>query len=275
MDLTRYLDRIGLIEQPAADPAGLALLQESHRRTIGFENFDIRLGKSIAIDSASVFDKLVRRGRGGYCFEQNRLYADALEALGIGTRPVLARVLLGLHEGGVPPKTHVALIANLNGEAWLVDAGFGGSYVPPLRLAHESSARTDDGAAHRLTEEPEGAWLLERRGPASSTDGRAGASPGWHGQYRFTLDPVAPVDLEMSNHWTSTRPGTRFTSVHVASIVLPGGFASLSDRRLTVHDRTRSEQRDIADVGEYGALLRDLFRLSITDEEIAKLSLFA
>lgn len=85
MNLERYLDRIGLAEAPAPDAKGLAALQLAHRCSIGFENLDVRLGRNIRIDSASVFDKLVVRGRGGYCFEQNRLYSDMLRQLGIAT----------------------------------------------------------------------------------------------------------------------------------------------------------------------------------------------
>ncbi|WP_438452424.1 arylamine N-acetyltransferase, partial [Listeria monocytogenes] len=72
-DLTAYLARIDLPETPVADVDGLAALQRAHRLAIPFENLDVKLGRGVAIDSASVFDKLVTRRRGGYCFEQNRL----------------------------------------------------------------------------------------------------------------------------------------------------------------------------------------------------------
>lgn len=82
MDVQTYLQRIGLEATPAADADGVARLQLAHRQAIAFENLDIRLGRTILVDSASVFHKLVARGRGGYCFEQNRLFADVLTALG-------------------------------------------------------------------------------------------------------------------------------------------------------------------------------------------------
>lgn len=280
MQLERYIDRIGLPGIPAADAQGLATLQLAHRQAIGFENLDVRLGRGIRIDSASVFDKLVVRHRGGYCFEHNRLYSDVLAKLGVENRPLLARVLVGATDGAVTPRTHTLLLARIEGRDWIADAGFGGSYVPPMPLEEGVEIATPDGAAHRLlrTGAPgsfAGEWRLERAGPASATDGRAAPHGDWQPQYVFDLGEVAQDDLEMSNHWTATRPATRFTSLHIASIVLPEGFASLTERQFTVHVQGASETWMIDDAHDYAGTLRDVFRIQISDEEAAMLPLFA
>ncbi|GLK43111.1 N-hydroxyarylamine O-acetyltransferase [Novosphingobium resinovorum] len=282
MDIDRYLARIGLSHTPLADPDGLAALQQAHRQAIGFQNLDISLGRGIRIDSASVFDKLVVRRRGGYCFEQNRLYGDVLAALGMANRPLLARVRMGLAEDAPPPpRTHVLLLVRAEpGRAWIADAGFGGSYVPPLPLEDGAEARTRDGAAHRLRRIGEmggqhGEWLLERAGPVEATDGRAAPHGEWQAQYTFDLAKVVPGDLEMVNHWTSTRPDTRFTMLHVASVVLPEGFAALSERALRIHRGGITETREIADAADYATTLRDLFGIALSEAEVARLPLFA
>ncbi|TCU61065.1 N-hydroxyarylamine O-acetyltransferase [Novosphingobium sp. PhB57] len=280
MDIDRYFARIGLSEMPARSSEGLGAVQTAHRQSIGFENLAIPLGQGIRIDSASVFEKLVTRGRGGYCFEQNRLYADALSAMGLVNRPLLARVLLGLGEGVVPPRTHTLLLVNLDGEAWIADAGFGGSYVPPLPLEDGAQVQTGDGAWHRLLRGGErgslgGEWRLERAGPAGATDGRGAPHGDWQPQYVFDLDDVAQDDLEMSNHWTSTRPGTRFTTLCVASVVLEGGFASLSDRQFTIGRHGESEVRQIETAAEYARLLGETFGITLSEEDAAKLPIFA
>ncbi len=280
MDVQTYLDRIGLAAAPAADAQGVAALQLAHRRAIGFENLDVRLGRGIRIDNASVFDKLVARGRGGYCFEQNRLFADALAALGVENRPLLARVLLSVPDHVVPPRTHVLLLIRLEGKPWIADAGFGGSYVPPMPLEHGAEAATADGVRHRLLRVGDcgsisGEWRLERAGPVTTTDGRGAAHEDWQVQYVFDLSEVAPDDLEMCNHWTSTRPGTRFTSLHIASIVLPGGFATLTERQFTCWREGVSEARSIDDPADYASTLRTVFRIALSDEEAAALPLFA
>lgn len=279
MNLDRYLTRIGLDAAPVPDAGGLAMLQAAHRMAIGFENLDIPLGRGIRIDSESVFDKLVMRGRGGYCFEQNRLYADALAALGLPNRPLLARVRLGLPAGATPPRTHVCLLAEVQGTPMLADAGFGGSNVPPLPLVDAAEALTDDGARHRLRRIGEagsagGQWLLERAGSPAATDGRAAPHADWQPQYTFDLSEVAADDLEQANHWTATRPGTRFTALHVASIPRADGFASMVDRELTMHHAGGTRRRVIADAPDYARTLREVFRIALGADEAAGLPLF-
>ena len=279
--LSAYLHRLRLDAPPTADPDGLACLQAAHRQTIGFENLDIRLGRPIRIDPASAFDKLVTQGRGGYCFEQNRLFSDMLAALAMPNRPLLARVWLGLTPGSdaPPPRSHMLLLVDLDGAPWVADAGFGGSYVPPLPLVDGAMAHTADGAAHRLRRvgalgDLAGEWLLERAGPVKATDGRSAPHGDWQPQYGFDLAPVAPIDLEQCNHWTATRPDTRFTTLQIVSIALPDGFAAMTDRRLALYCGGEASMREIGSAADYHAVLADLFRLTISARDVAALSLF-
>lgn len=277
--LKAYFQRIGLVKTPEHDASGLACWLAAHRQAIPFENLDIPLARGIAVDADSVFNKLVGARRGGYCFEQNRLFSDMLALAGFANRPMLARVRLQVPAGQTPPRTHVLLLVDLAGEDWIADAGFGGSFVPPLRLEDGAEARTPDRASHRLrrlghTSGLAGEWLLERAGPVEATDGRFADDPNWQAQYSFDFAEVAPDDLEQCNHWTSTRPGTRFTTLHVVSRVLPDGFAALTDRRLTVYRGGEAESRTIEGPGDYAATLRELFGLDVAEDLLAGLSLF-
>lgn len=241
----------------------------------------MRLGRPIRIDGDSAFDKLVTQRRGGYCFEQNRLFSDMLAALGMPNRPLLARVRLGLEPGIVPPRTHVLLLVDLGGTPWIADAGFGAGYVPPLPLVDGFTARSEDGATHRLRHvggrgDLSGEWLLERAGPVGAIiDGRAAPHEDWQPQYAFDLAPVAADDLEQANHWTSTRAGTRFLMLNIVSIALPGGFAAMSDLRLSTYRGGTPEVRDIAGADDYRAVLADLFGLTVSAADVAALPLFA
>jgi N-hydroxyarylamine O-acetyltransferase len=278
--LAAYLDRIGLAAAPQASPEGLAALVSAHRLAIGFSNLELRLGRPVRIDSASAFDKVVTRRRGGYCFEQNRVFSDMLAACGMANRPLLARVWLGVAPDIFPSRSHVTLLVELDGAQWLADAGFGGSFLPPLPLADGATIRTADGVSHRLRRigalgEVTGQWLLERAGAPRAGDGRAEAHDDWQPQYTFDLGEVAPIDLEQSSHWTSTRPDQRFTTLHVASIALPAGFASLVERTLTTHDGGKTHELQLNDPGDYARVLQDLFDLDYSLAEVKALPLFA
>lgn len=273
-----YLTRIGVDRAPATDPAALALLQRAHRLAIPFENLDIMLGRGIAVDRDAVFAKLVTRQRGGYCFEQNGLFVAMLGELGFVARPLLARVWL-LGPGEVPPRTHMLVLVTFGDDRWIADVGFGGSFTPVLPLVDGAEAESPDGARHRLRRaampgDPDGEWLLERLGVASATDGR-GSGDGWQPQYGFALSAVAPADIAQANHWTATAPGTRFTSLHIASRVLPAGFAALTDRQFSRSESGAVETRMVETPEDYRALLADVFGIALQPDEVARLPLFA
>ncbi|MXO65763.1 arylamine N-acetyltransferase family protein [Altericroceibacterium endophyticum] len=276
--LETYCRRIGLGHVPSSDPVGITRLVEAHRQAIPFENLDILLGRGIAIGSDAVFAKFTGQRRGGYCFEQNRLLSDMLHDMSIANRPLLGRVRLGLGaDDPVPVRSHVLLLADIGGREWIVDGGFGGSFLPPIPLTEGSEIPSNDGAAHRLRKQGgglNGEWLLERAGPVAATDGRPAPHEGWQAQYTFDLAPVAAADLEQANHWTATRPDTRFTTLQVVSIALPDGFASLTDRIFTRHSDGHSERREIGDAAEYRDVLQTLFKLDLNEQEIRSLPLF-
>ncbi|MET0376190.1 MAG: arylamine N-acetyltransferase [Rhizorhabdus sp.] len=269
IDLDAYLARIGLGLAPDSDVAGLEIVQRAHRLSIPFENLDVRLGRGIKLDPAHVFEKLVHRRRGGYCFEQNQLFLRALTAMGFDARPLLARVWLIATD--VPPRTHTLNLVRIAGEEWIADAGFGGSYSPPMRLFDGSEATAPDGAAFRLSMTEDHGWLLERRGeqPAGG-----GPTDEWQPQYSFTLENVASIDLEMSNHWTSTRPDTLFTTHAIVSLCLPSGFASLTDAHYKRRNADQRVEADIESATAYRLRLNFVFGIVLDDVEVGGLGLF-
>lgn len=270
-DLAAYLERIRLPAPPSIDEAGLQVLQRAHRLAIPFENLDVALGRPIRIDGDAVFAKLVEARRGGYCFEHNRLFGDALAALGFEARPLLARVWLG--QMAVPPLTHTLSLVTMGDERWIADAGFGGSYAPAMPLVDGVETDAPDGARFRLSGDDVGGWMLERRGDAATTDGR-GAGPGWQRQYGFTVAPVFDSDLALSNHWSSTAPGTRFTAHAIVSLVLPRGFASLTDRAYRRRSGDQASEASLDDPRQYRMRLSLMFGIELSQEEVAALGLF-
>jgi len=262
VDLARYLNRIGIGALPGADAQGLAQLQRAHRLAIPFENLDILLGRGIDLDPDAVFDKLVMRRRGGYCFEHNPLFARALAALGFDTRPLLARVWLFAGDA-VPPRTHCLNLVTIGGEQWIADAGFGAGYAPPMRLADGESVSGEDGEVHRLIRDPEYGWMLARE-----------TAEGLAPQYSFTLDEVVPADIAMANHWTATAPPSRFTGNAVVSIVLPHGMASLTNRNYIRRSLQGVVASEIASPRVLQMRLSLVFGIDLGSAEVARLGLF-
>ena len=258
--LDAYLRRIGAATAGSGRET-LVAVQRAHRLAVPFENLDIPLGRGIDIRPDRLFDKIVERRRGGYCFEQNALFLGMLRALGFEARPLLARVWLMAES--TPPRTHTLNLVEVDGAQHIADAGFGGGYTPPMPLRADEVATSEDGVRHRLRRDPEHDWMLERD-----------AGTGWAPQYSFTIERVWPADLEAANHWTSTRPNTRFTTLRIVSKALPDGYASLVERTLTLSRGGGAEVSEIEDVESYRSTLANGFGLDLTPEEVGALGLF-
>jgi arylamine N-acetyltransferase len=279
LEVQAYLRRIGLERSPAYDAAGLEALLRAHRQSIGFENFEVMLGRGVDLAPAAIFDKLVTRRRGGYCFEQNGLFGAMLEALGFPNRALMGRVWLGAEPDATPMRGHTLRLVELGGEAWIADAGFGGAYAPAMPLRDGAMAQSVDGAQHRLRlvgamGDLDGQWLLERLGPLEATDGRAQTAGDWSPQYSFDLAQVAPIDLAIANHWVSTKAGARFTSLHIGSIALPDGFVALTDRRLRLYVQGQAQERELGDAAQWHEAVTQVLRLDFAQEDVAALNLF-
>src|SRR5436190_21361273 len=91
-ELDAYLDRIDYTGGREPSLATLWAIHQRHVYAVPFENLDIHLGRGIRIDLPSLTQKLVHQRRGGYCFEQNTLFAAALREMGFTVTPLTARV---------------------------------------------------------------------------------------------------------------------------------------------------------------------------------------
>ena len=139
-----YLNRVGVTARAAGDAAGLRALHRAHQMAVPFENLSIHLAEPISLDERDLIDKIVRRRRGGFCYELNGTFALLLEALGAQVSRIAARVY---GESGLgPPFDHLALIVRpADGSGpWLADVGFGSHSDYPLSL--EARDDQDDPA---------------------------------------------------------------------------------------------------------------------------------
>ncbi|HVA48665.1 MAG TPA: arylamine N-acetyltransferase [Pirellulales bacterium] len=247
LDLDAYFRRIGYTGPRQATPEVLDAVHLAHATSIPFENLDIQLGRPIGIDLASIQAKLVKARRGGYCFEQNTLLAAVLERLGFHVTPLAARVRLGAHR--VLPRTHMMLMVDVAGQAWLADVGFGtGGLLEPIRLRPGGVSR-QFGWSFRLVEE-RGVWVLESL--------REGA---WQPLYVFTLEPHYALDFEMANHYVSTHPASRFVQTLAVQRQTPEACYLLRNRELTVIKDGNSDCRQIVDAEALLAVLAETFGL--------------
>jgi N-hydroxyarylamine O-acetyltransferase len=221
LDLDAYLARIGYSGPLAPTHRVLTSLHLAHATHIPFENLDVLLKQPIRLDLPSLQAKLVRGRRGGYCFEQNLLFAAVLERVGYAPRLIAAKVR---HRGDRDlPRTHLFLMVSADGADWVADVGFGGEgLLLPVPFGGGREVR-HYAWCYRIVEEKQGQWLLQSQ-----------RQDGWANLYSFTLDPQTRADCEMANHYTATHPDSPFVSTLTAQLPTPEARHVLRNRELTV-----------------------------------------
>lgn len=252
LDLVAYLHHLGYHGSRAPTVALLAELALRHPGAIAFENIDAFIGRRPSLDLREVQRKLVAGGRGGWCFEQNLLFGEALRGLGFDVTDLAGRVLWGRPPDAVTPRTHRLLRVRLDGRDWLVDAGFGGHTLTGVLDLHSEDEQATPHEPFRLRRLAGEERLLE-----SLVAGQ------WQPLCRFDLQPQLPVDFEAANFQLSRDPASFFTQTLVVSRVDADGRAVLRGNVLSRYGREgMGERRTLGSAGEILDLLAGTFGLN-------------
>lgn len=243
-----YCERTGAPPSGVPDENRLEELQRAQIYSMPFENFDIQLGRGIDLTPEHLVDKLIRRRRGGYCFELNGLFLAALKRAGFDARPLLARV----HVSGEPTgRSHQLSLVTIAGREWIADVGFGGACPRrPMPLEHEVET-VHDGRRFRLVPHSLGHMLQFQQDGA------------WTDLYSFDLTPVVANDIVYGNHFTSTHPASFFTFSRVAVRWLPDGQIRLFNFRCTTSRGGEERIEELPDDERFLAELRDRFGIEL------------
>ncbi|HEX7164939.1 MAG TPA: arylamine N-acetyltransferase [Trebonia sp.] len=261
LDLDAYLRRIRYQGPTEPSEATLAALYRSHLREIRFENLDVFLQGAVSVDLEAIQDKIVFRGRGGYCYEHAQLFGAVLDRLGFGVERLLARV--GPDGGPARPRTHLTLRVRAGQNVWLADPGFGSSPPAPLSLRRYRSGGPQevDGWIYEITpgeEHGQEVWKLREY--------QAGT---WVTLHRWDDSKVQPIDVVLSNHYTSTHPDSWFTWQPVIVRRDPDAIRSILGRTYTVNDAGHTKTRRELTDKEFTAALTGEFGLRLTEDELA------
>ncbi|WP_252438783.1 arylamine N-acetyltransferase family protein [Pseudonocardia humida] len=255
-ELDEYCARVGYTGPREPTLPVLHALTSAHARSVPFENLDVLLGEPIELTVDALVDKLVRRRRGGYCFEQNGLFLAVLTAFGFAAAPLSARVRLGRPRDVVPPRTHLFLRVELDGATWLTDVGIGGvSLTSAIRWEPDGADQTPEQPTphepRRIVRE-DGRWFHQVR-----------FGEQWVDAYEFTGEEMPLVDREVGNWFTSTHPRSHFRHrLMVARAGADGTRLTLTDTELKVRDGDgRAESSPIGSPQELLAALDEHFGL--------------
>lgn len=260
--LDPYLARIGYTGPRFPDLQALRGIVAGHTRAIPFENLDPLLGRTVRLDPEPLVDKLVRSGRGGYCFEQNLLLSHALAALGFRVVGLVARVRWGVPPEIVTPRTHMVVRVDLDEGPFVVDVGFGGTTpTAPLRLEPDLVQETPHERL-RLRSSPSG-WEVQ-----VEIDGEFRAMYTFDQQEQHR-GPPGGGDYELPNWFTSAHPSSHFLRTLIAARADGDGRRyQLRDTELTEVVGGTVRKRVCATTDELRDTLVDLFGLRLPDDPV-------
>lgn len=254
LDLQTYLKRLGYSSAPPPTLETLRELQLRHTAEFPFETLSTMLRTPVYVDPPRVQDKLLRQGRGGYCFELNRLFLLLLQALGFEARGLTGRVVIGGPEDAQTARTHMLVLVTLDGVRYIADVGVG-SMVPtgPLLLDSEAQQATPH-EPYRLSL-VDGTYTL-----------RALVDGSWRAMYLFDLQAVADIDYRVANWYVSTHPDSPFLGQLFVARTGPRLRKTLNNGSFAIHRLGEASERvQLRDVDAVLEVLRDEFAIQVPE----------
>ena len=214
-DISSYFKRINYTGPAAADTSTLHALMRHQLFSVPFENLDVQAGKIVSLAP--------------YRF--------------VAARPMFYPARR--------PKTHMALIAEVESRQWLCDLGFGSYGIrAPMALDTLDVDITQDFDTFRLSRSAEGEYLLEAK-----VEGE------WARQYGFDLTPQEWIDFVPANYVNSTHPDAIFVQKRVVVQHSPEGRQILLGDMLKTITANGTETRQLAEE-DIRHVLTDRFALT-------------
>jgi N-hydroxyarylamine O-acetyltransferase len=260
LSIDAYLHRIGYRGpvQPTID-----CLREVHLRhalSIPYENLDVQLGIPLDQDIERIFDKIVVRKRGGWCYEMNGLLGWALSVIGFDVTRMHAGMLRS-ERGDAAFGNHLILLIQLD-RSYLADLGMGDGLREPIPL--EQGAVRQGNLEFRLETIGDGCWRFHSH------------SFGHPPNYDFKRLPADERLLAEKCRILQTAPESMFVQNLVCQIMEPEAVTCLTGRVLRRKTRDGTTKRllhtldDLADTLEGAFGIRDVDILPIWPKILAR-----
>ena len=229
MDITQYLERINYTGplHPTIDV--LSKLQLMHLMNVPFENLDIH--NKTKIDLKNLFNKIVTRKRGGFCYELNGLFYELLKEIGFTVKMVSARVYNG-NKDYSPEFDHMAIIGSIKDDNYLVDVGFGEFAFFPIKI--EINKKTiDTGGIFRIEIFNENYKVVKKK----NAEGK------FIPEYKFSEKERQLEEFYARCYYHQTSNESHFTQKRICSLPTKDGRITLTGNTLKITENGIIQER--------------------------------
>ena len=249
-DCGKYLERIGLSPIRKADKETLDLLVLSHQKSVPFENLDVYdAGLDISLGIPELYDKIVLRRRGGYCFELNAAFSSLLSGLGYTCYSVAVRVVA--NASILMPLSHRASIVTIGGVRFFCDVGFGGP-SPQGALVLDDTEPQRSGPNTFIIKKDKQDIVICR-----IVDGNA------EPLLSFLETPCDPVDFLALNEYQSKSKNSMFRITRICNLVTDTGSITLSDNVLKLHSDSNTIEKTLETEGDLRSALKNNYGIQV------------
>ena len=238
----------------------LAFLSDITRRHVAqfaFSSVGPMLGDQLPLDIESLYQRIVARRRGGYCFEQNGLVYELLEELGFSVKLYLGRVIYNqdIHPG----LTHRITLVEIDGSRYIVDVGFG-PLGPAQAVNMSGDESVQDFRVFRIAQHLPGEFHMQ-----TFKDGE------FYSLYKFELARYGQADCELGHFYSHQHPKASFVNHLVVSRILEYEIRSLRDREFILFSESAEQKKLIDSAGELKAILDTQFNIEVSGHESLRL----
>lgn len=260
--IDRYLERLGMSERPSAlDAETLDELIYRHQCSIPFETVSLHREDAVpSTDIDDLYDKVIERELGGYCFELNKLFQELLQSLGYEVRPVLCRAVRGRDVR--MPINHRGMIVDIDGAAYVADVGFGGPMPAGALQLDTEGDQIVRGETFAMVPADNGWYRMERitRGALDSYDDAVEERR----QVELEVCDAAAEeqDFDVLNTYFAS-PGTLFRDHEVVNLRTEDGYLGFKDGELTIRDNGKKDITNFDDPQQVSDALVEHFGLRL------------
>jgi len=218
----------------------ISQIQQWFARQFEFENLDVLLGNEEPVTEQCLRDKMMKKGRGGLCYELNGLLYLVLRNLGIPVQLAAATIWVQPRESYALDRTHVINLLNHNSTLYLIDSGFGSNLVmQPVAL--DGEAVTSPAGTFRFRSETteKGTMVFEQQ-----------TKDGWERRYGLYPDEIDWSHLDTVKQQIHHSPESSFNKALLIAKVTEVGTFSINDERYHRKDKDGEETLWFSDKDE-------------------------
>ncbi len=253
--LQPYLEQVNLLDPTSTSLEQIEHLQQSHLSRYSFNNISVLLGETPDLDLEAITEKVVKTGRGGYCFEHNKLMFELLKHYGYNVKMSLAKVIN--NQDVQVPRTHRVSIVSYNGEKYLVDVGFG--YICP-RTPLKLLDKANESDPYQALSNGDGSYTLSIKTPR-----------GFFKLYTFDFADYDDADCMMGNFYSANYKDAVFTNNLVVSRITQEVTYSLRNLYFYTINDDNQECIDIENVHSLESILKTHFNIELSKNELERL----